>query len=68
MSVAIATLGMFTPATGGETLVYVERETGSSGYGYGDHKPKPVVLVQSISSEKEIEKRPNIIIREITEL
>lgn len=68
MSVAIATLGMFNPATesGGTTII--TRETGSSGYGY-DHKPKPKVIIQSISGNKqETEKIPRVIVREVTEL
>jgi len=69
MSVAICTLGMFNPATGSGGTTIIERDTGSSGYGYGDHKPKPVVLVQSVlSGNKEIEKRPSVIIREVIEI
>lgn len=46
MSVAIATMGMFTPAGGGTRTEYIEVETGSSDGWW--LRPKPVVIIRSV--------------------
>ncbi len=53
MSIAIATMGMFTPATGGEVQII---DRGSSGYGYDERQPKPRVIVRRVEEgDKEAE-------------
>lgn len=68
MSVAIATFGMFTPATGSGTTIIQGGDTGSSGYGYGDHKPKPVIIIQSVEKNDKNKRKPNVVVREVEEL
>ncbi len=62
MSVAIATMGMFTPASG-ETII---RETGSSGYGYAQREPKPRVIVRRVE-QNELEAEIKIVLLHVEE-
>lgn len=63
MSVAIATLGMFTPARASETTTVITQDSGSSGYGYSETKPKPKVIVQRVENIENT--RPMITVKEV---
>ena len=54
MSVAIATMGKFWPATGGGGTTIVERvvEVGGGG-SYGLEKSKPQIIVRSVDDEED---------------
>ena len=66
MSVAIATMGMFTPAGGGTRTEYITVDTGSSDGWW--LRPKPVVVIRSVIEDDKylINTKPIIEVIEIT--
>jgi len=69
MSVAIATMGMFTPAGGGTRIEYIEVDRGSSDGWW--LRPKPVVVVRSITDEDDkykYDKKPIVEILKVTNI
>jgi len=62
MSVAIATMGMFTPP-GGTRIEYITNDTGSSDGWW--LRPKPVVIIRNVT-EDDYKIKPAIKIIEIT--
>ena len=51
MSISIATMGKFTPATGGTQIVTEIVDRGSSGYGFEERQPKPRVIVRRVQTD-----------------
>ena len=66
MSISIATMGKFWPATGGGTVtntVYVS-DGGASGFDAKNYrKPKPIVVIKRVNSR--IKQKPKISVTEI---
>ena len=62
MSVSIATMGYYTPATGGTKIEYVE--VGSSDGWW--LRSKPQVVIRSVTEEDKYKKKPVIEITEVT--
>ena len=68
MSISIATMGKFTPATGGTQIVERVVETGGGTYGYPHWKvKKPKVVVSRFKDQERRKKDISVTIFDITE-
>jgi hypothetical protein len=65
MSISIATMGKFTPATGATRIVTQVIDSGSS-YGGDWNKMKPQVIVNTIDYDRE-DRKPEVLVTNIEE-